>query len=647
MRPLPTMCLSSLFPSSSQLLLFILHFLALSSLPPSFSETSYHQYIDCTPTPYTCGAIRFNMAFPFRIAERRDYCGYPGFDLACTNSTLMIHVNNKGYQVKNIDYMNHLLTIVDADFVQQSCPQPHESTIINLDLFEYTDADGNLTLYNNCTSFPSTSTLHGVDCSSNTSNRHSYYKLGNDSTSDLSTECSSTAVIPIDVKAADGLVNGDLSFREAVQEGFSLKWTVGSGWCSGCTDSGGICGYSDNSPDEHTCFCSDDKMLDSCSSSDREVDISTTELILLGSIAMITAGLLFSCYFFLFSLHRHRNLIIFWRSKSNSAQNIEALMESYGSLAPKRYKYTDLKKMTNSFRDKLGQGGYGIVYKGSLQGGRLVAVKFLRNSRGDGEEFVNEVVSIGRTSHVNIVSLIGFCLEGSKRALIYDYMPNGSLEKYIYSEKPKTTLGWEKLYEIAIGIARGLEYLHRGCNTRIVHFDIKPHNILLDQEFCPKIADFGLAKLCPPKDSILSVTCARGTIAFIAPEVFSRNFGVVSTKSDVYSYGMMVLEMVGGRKNVKASVENTSEIYFPHWIYDHLDHVGDLQAFELTTESEEFARKMILVGLWCIQMMPGNRPPMSRVVDMLEGSINDLQTPPKPYICSPSHSFRAAPNPTS
>ncbi|XP_073117557.1 LEAF RUST 10 DISEASE-RESISTANCEUS RECEPTOR-LIKE PROTEIN KINASE-like 2.7 isoform X2 [Elaeis guineensis] len=277
--------------------------------------------------------------------------------------------------------------------------------------------------------------------------------------------------------------------------------------------------------------------------------------IAIGSIsAMITAGLLFSCYFFLLAPHRCRNLlklVIFWRSKSNNAQNIEEFLGNYGSLAPKRFKYSDLKKITNSFHDKIGEGGYGIVYKGSLQGGRLVAVKFLRNSRGDGEEFVNEVVSIGRTSHVNVVSLIGFCLEGSKRALIYDYMPNGSLEKYIYSEKPRTTLGWEKLYEIAIGIARGLEYLHRGSNTRIVHFDIKPHNILLDQDFCPKIADFGLAKLCPPKDSILSVTCARGTIGFIAPEVFSRNFGVVSTKSDVYSYGMMVLEMVGGRKNVK------------------------------------------------------------------------------------------------
>nr|ALF95908.1 serine-threonine kinase STK13 [Cocos nucifera] len=211
-------------------------------------------------------------------------------------------------------------------------------------------------------------------------------------------------------------------------------------------------------------------------------------------------------------------------------------------------------------------------------------------------------------------------------------MPNGSLEKFIYTKVPNANikLGWKKLYEIIVGIARGLEYLHRGCNTRIVHFDIKPHNILLDQDFCPKIADFGLAKLCPPKQSIITITDARGTVGYIAPEVFSRNFGVISSKSDVYSYGMMVLEMVGGRKNIDARAENTSEIYFPHWIYDQLNQYDTLEACGVTNETEEIAKKMIIVGLWCIQIQPADRPSMSRVVDMLERSISDLQMPPKP-----------------
>ena len=209
--------------------------------------------------------------------------------------------------------------------------------------------------------------------------------------------------------------------------------------------------------------------------------------------------------------------------------NIEEILKGYDSLVPKRYKYSEVKKITGSFNDKLGEGGgYGTVFKGNLEDGRKVAVKLLKGSKGNGEEFVNEVVSIRRTSHVNIVNLLGFCLHGPKRAFIFEYMANGSLEKYIQSEETKRAIGWEKLREIATGIVRGLEYLRQGCNTRIIHFDIKPNNILLDEDFCPKIADFGLAKLCQLKDSAISMAEARGTISFIAPEVFSRGYGVVS-----------------------------------------------------------------------------------------------------------------------
>ncbi|XP_044974598.1 LEAF RUST 10 DISEASE-RESISTANCE LOCUS RECEPTOR-LIKE PROTEIN KINASE-like 2.5 [Hordeum vulgare subsp. vulgare] len=309
------------------------------------------------------------------------------------------------------------------------------------------------------------------------------------------------------------------------------------------------------------------------------------------------------------------------------------MIESYGSLAPKRYMYSEVMKITSSHSDLLGKGGYGVVLKGRLHDGRLVAMKFLHDCKGNGDEFVNEVMSIGRTSHVNIVSLFGFCLEGSKRALIYEYMSNSSLDKYIYSESPKAILGWERLYAIAIGIDRGLEYLHHSCNTRIVHFDIKPQNILLDKDFILKIADFGLAKLCHTKESKLSMTGARGTIGFIAPEVHYPTFGVVSTKSDVYSYVMMLLEMVGGRRNVKSIVAKSSEKYFPDWIYDHFAEDDGLQACEVTIEIEEIARKMIIIGLWCIQVLPMYRPTITQVLEMFERNLDDLDMPPKQNFC--------------
>ncbi|KAK8453422.1 hypothetical protein SEVIR_5G281100v4 [Setaria viridis] len=316
--------------------------------------------------------------------------------------------------------------------------------------------------------------------------------------------------------------------------------------------------------------------------------------------------------------------------KSKNKPRIESFLQKNGNLHPKRYSYADVKRMTKSFAVKLGQGGFGAVYKGNLSNGSQVAVKMLKDVKGDGEEFMNEVASISRTSHVNVVTLLGFCLEGSKRALIYEYMPNGSLERYVFSSNlnSENTLSWEKLFDIAIGIARGLEYLHRGCNTRIVHFDIKPQNILLDHDFRPKISDFGLVKLCLNKESVISIGGARGTIGYIAPEVYSRQFGIVSSKSDVYSYGMMVLEMIGVRdKNINADSESSSQ-YFPQWIYEHVDEYC-ISASEINGETTELVRKMIVVGLWCIQVSPTDRPTMTRVVEMLEGSTSNLELPPK------------------
>ncbi|XP_068503291.1 LEAF RUST 10 DISEASE-RESISTANCEUS RECEPTOR-LIKE PROTEIN KINASE-like 2.5 [Phaseolus vulgaris] len=297
--------------------------------------------------------------------------------------------------------------------------------------------------------------------------------------------------------------------------------------------------------------------------------------------------------------------------------------------------------MTNSFKVKLGQGGFGAVYEGKLPTGSPVAVKLLNESKGNGEDFINEVLSISRTFHVNIVTLLGFCLEGRKKALIYEFMANGSLDKFIYKKGLVSivSLSWDNLYQISIGIARGLEYLHRGCNTKILHFDIKPHNILLDENFCPKISDFGLAKLCVMNESIISMSDARGTMGYLAPEMWSRNFGRVSQKSDVYSYGMMLLEMVGGRKNINVEVSRTSEIYFPHLAYKRLELDNDVRSNEvINTEENAISKRMTIVGLWCIQTLPNDRPTMTRVIDMLEGNMNFLETPPKPLFSSPTRS---------
>ncbi|CAL9005743.1 unnamed protein product [Prunus brigantina] len=319
------------------------------------------------------------------------------------------------------------------------------------------------------------------------------------------------------------------------------------------------------------------------------------------------------------------------KEKENQLK-IERFLEDYKALKPSRYSYADIKRITNQFKDKLGQGAYGTVFKGKLSSEFFVAVKVLNNSKGNGEEFVNEVGMMGHIHHVNVVRLVGFCAEGFRRALVYEFFPNGSLQDFISSADSKHSfLGWEKLHDIAVGIAKGIEYLHQGCDQRILHFDIKPHNVLLDHNFTPKISDFGLAKLCSKDQSIVSMTTARGTLGYIAPEVFSRNVGIVSYKSDVYSFGMLLLEMVGGRKNIGSSTMNTNEIYYPEWIYNLLEGGDDLRIHIGDDGDGKIPKTLAIVGLWCIQWHPVDRPSMQIAVHMLGGGDN-LAMPPNPFV---------------
>jgi len=325
-------------------------------------------------------------------------------------------------------------------------------------------------------------------------------------------------------------------------------------------------------------------------------------------------------------------LVYKWRKRHASMyQNIENYLQQ-NSLAPIRYSYKEIKKMAGGFKEKLGEGGFGSVFKAKLRSGSSVAIKMLGNSKGNGQDFINEVATIGRIHHQNVVQLIGFCVSGSKRALVYEFMPNGSLDKFIFSKDGSINLSYEKIYNISIGVARGIAYLHHGCEMQILHFDIKPHNILLDENFIPKVSDFGLAKLYPMDNSIITMTAARGTIGYMAPELFYKNIGGISHKADVYSFGRLLMEMANKRKNINLHADHSSELYFPLWIYNHIKEEENIDIKDLTEEEKIMAKKMVIVALWCIQLKPSDRPSMNRVVEMLEGDIEDLEIPPKPLL---------------
>ncbi|KAL7609618.1 G-type lectin S-receptor-like serine/threonine-protein kinase At2g19130 [Lactuca sativa] len=316
-------------------------------------------------------------------------------------------------------------------------------------------------------------------------------------------------------------------------------------------------------------------------------------------------------------------LVLIYRKKRVSLSVGKTTME--GLLVA--FVYKDLQIATKNFSDKLGEGGFGSVFKGVLLDSSIVAVKKLESISQGEKQFRSEVSTIGTIQHVNLVRLRGFCAQGNNKLLVYDYMANSSLDTHLFHGKQ--VLNWETRYQIALGIARGLVYLHEKCRDCIIHCDIKPENILLDAEFCPKIADFGLAKLVGREFSRV-LTTIRGTRGYLAPEWLS---GVaVTAKADVYSYGKMLFELVYGKRNT-VPCEDSRSTFFPSLVADVLNGGGDILSLldsRLNGKaSVEEVTKVCKIACWCIQYEEESRPSMSLVEQMLEGVLA-VNMPPIP-----------------
>ncbi|KAJ0963670.1 hypothetical protein J5N97_028792 [Dioscorea zingiberensis] len=469
-------------------------------------------------------------------------------------------------------------------------------------------------------------------------------------TLNLMSSCSFLSMIPID----DKLIDSRTDVFEVLAKGFDVYWSFGDLTMSELVHSClGVCTrmFKENIKSDVVfsgivSLVRSEKHFPACLDDYNSFGLKNFKLIFGISIVLVVLILFIQLLIVLALLGRFvfAPLAVcgFLLNKLNqmlaSVDYVEKFLRSQQqTLAPTRYSYTDIIALTSHFKEKLGQGGFGSVYKGRLPGDRLLAIKMLHSSKSNGEDFINEVSTIGRIHHVNVVKLIGFCSDGLERALVYEYMPNGSLDKYIFSSSNSNhKFSSEKLNEIALGVARGINYLHEGCDMQILHFDIKPHNILLDHNFNPKVSDFGLAKLYPRDYNLVTVSAVRGTLGYMAPELISRSFGVISYKSDVYSFGMLLLEMASGKRNVDPRAENSSQVYYPSLIYDKLNQIPGEIVHDTETDIviNETEKKLCLVGLWCIQIRPSDRPPMSKVVEMLEGDVDSLQMPPKPFLAT-------------
>ncbi|KAJ0983256.1 hypothetical protein J5N97_011511 [Dioscorea zingiberensis] len=364
------------------------------------------------------------------------------------------------------------------------------------------------------------------------------------------------------------------------------------------------------------------------------ISVPTATIVLLIVLPVIGFVLLLSTIYLYFQRRRTAKKMVFFPEIED-----ETVFESGES---RLFDLNDLKEATDNFSDAnmLGEGGFGPVYKGALKDGQEIAVKRLSRTSGQGMlELRNEVAFVAKLQHRNLVRLLGCCLEDKEKLLVYEYLPNTSLDKFLFDPIKCQQLDWSKRYKIIQGISKGLLYLHEDSRLRIIHRDLKASNILLDGDMNPKISDFGLAKHFGVNETHGNTCRIAGTYGYMAPEYAFR--GEFSTKSDVFSYGVLVLEIVTGRKNTRLQRSRPAASLLNH-VWQHWSEGRALELRDHVLDNnfiEEQMSRCIHIGLLCVQEDPIKRPKMASVVHMLSVYSIPLPTPCSPAFLNFSSMF--------
>ncbi|KAG8652067.1 probable receptor-like protein kinase At5g20050 [Manihot esculenta] len=355
-------------------------------------------------------------------------------------------------------------------------------------------------------------------------------------------------------------------------------------------------------------------------------------------VAVILA--VFVCLMIRRRYHRRSKLLVTQLVSEGRELRIEYSFLRKVAGVPIKFRFKELEEATDNFRSLLGQGASASVFKGILSDGTAIAVKRIEKEESGEKEFRSEVAAIASVQHVNLVRLLGYCIMArGPRFLVYEFIPNGSLDCWIFPKRgtrdlPGGCLSWELRYRVAIDVAKALSYLHHDCRSRVLHLDVKPENILLDENYRAIVGDFGLSKLMG-KDESRVITNIRGTKGYLAPEWLLENG--VSEKSDVYSYGLVLLEMIGGQRNVSL-LQNGNERsqrtwkYFPKIVNQKmregkLMEVVDHRLVESENIDEREVKRLVHIAFWCIQEKARLRPTMAHVVEMLEDRVT-VEEPP-------------------
>ncbi|KAL7160894.1 hypothetical protein ACSBR2_041522 [Camellia fascicularis] len=566
--------------------------------------------------PRNCGNGP-NISYPFWITNLHEsYCGQPNFEVTCNGGSPVVTISDDDYVIEEIFYTNNSFLLANSmvyDF-ENTCPIPLHNFSIEGTPYNYSPSYVDLFFFYNCSTYPIKDPTYRVDCASNATDlsfavfhkevlEHENYSIDS---------CNSWVNAPVETGDIKKLL--EMNFTDVLRRGFVLQWS--EDYCSDCKRSGGNCGSINN---KFTCFCSDKQHSKTCD--DGHMKGRTALGIGLGAGGVIVLVAIVCI------IYRRRNKkynatsswISRYTSHTSSMNDIEKEASYYGV---QTFSYNELQKATNNFdsEKEVGDGGFGTVYQGKLRDGRVVAVKRLyEHNFKRVEQFMNEIEILTRLRHPNLVSLYGFTSRHCRELLlVYEYIPNGTVADHLHGDRAKPgSLSWTTRMSIAFETASALAYLHA---SDVIHRDVKTNNILLDNSFCVKVADFGLSRLFPTDVTHVS-TAPQGTPGYVDPEY--HECYQLTNKSDVYSFGVVLIELISSKPAVDIT-RHRHEINLSNMAINKIQNqelhelVDPCLGFNSDYKVMEMIKVVAELAFQCLQNESDMRPSMKEVLEVLK-----------------------------
>ncbi|KAK7319150.1 hypothetical protein RJT34_03868 [Clitoria ternatea] len=594
---------------------FFFFFLSTRSIA---QENSKH--INCS-MPYNCGQI-YNIYYPFWGENRPSYCGgNKQFKLKCeSHQNTTIQLGSQSFQVLRIDQVGYTMTMVRTGLAYDHCSSSDlTNTSVTSSLFLYTSSVKNITIFYGCPNSLLSDSNHSFPCREGGNNKGAFF---GDPTSARVQECEAASV-EVQVTqdhVPDGGIEG---LNKALSEGFEVHYISEVQLCLKCALTSGICGSNDQS--QFSCFCPDGTEALDCSNHHSN-HWNWKRKVGIGVAAAVVSAIIVGIAFYIFYCQKKKNLhavsSVTVSLGISSCPSFEDPAKGCKYVGLHFFTYSELEEATNYFdpAGELGDGGFGTVYSGKLKDGRMVAVKRMyENNYRRVEQFMNEIEILTGLHHQNLVTLYGCTSRNSRELLlVYEYIPNGTVADHLHSERARPgTLPWHTRMSIAIETASALVYLHA---SDIIHRDVKTNNILLDNHFSVKVADFGLSRLFPTHVTHIS-TAPQGTPGYVDPEY--HEYYQLTDKSDVYSFGVVLIELISSKPAVDMS-RHRHEINLSNMAITKIQSgaLHELVDPSLGFESDFKIRKMITavaeLAFQCLQGSKDVRPSMVEVLDRLE-----------------------------